>query len=76
MHERVAIDFRSRGLQDLGLMPLGILEGMERAEESDFRRVHGIALVIRRRSWTSQIADDLAGDVVRGHHVVLNELKL
>ena len=76
MHERVAIDFRSRGLQNFRPIPFSIFEGMERAEESDFRRVHGIALVMRRRSWTSQIADDLAGDVVRGHHVVLNELKL
>ena len=76
MHERIAIDFRSRGLQNFRPIPFRIFEGMERAEESDFCRVNRVALVIRRRSRTSQIADDLAGDIVRDHHVVLDELKL
>ena len=53
----VAVDFRGRGLEDLGLHPLGEAQHVDGAVHAGLGRLHRIVLVVDGRSRAGQIVD-------------------
>ena len=76
VHIRVAIDFRSRCLKDLGLYALCQAKHIDCAMHAGFRRLHRITLVMNRRSWACQIVDLINLDIERKRHVVTDQFKM
>ena len=76
MHARIAVDFRRRSLEDLGLHALGQSQHVDGAEHAGLGRLHRIALVMDGRRGTGQIVDFVHLDIEREADVVANQLEI
>ncbi len=76
MHGRVAIDLRGRGLEDLGLQPLGQAQHVDRADHAGLGRLHRIELVVDRRGRAGEVVDLVDLDKERMGDVVAHRLEM
>ena len=75
VHLGVAVDLAGRGLQDLGLHPLGQAQHVDRAVHAGLGGLHRIVLVVDRRGRAGEVEDLVDLDVEREGHVVAHQLE-
>ena len=71
----IAIDFRSRGLENLGAQPLGEPEHVDGAVHARLGGLHGIMLVVNGRCRAGEIVDLVDLDIERESNVVTYQLE-
>jgi hypothetical protein len=64
-----------RGLQDLGLHPLGQAQHVDGAVDAGLGRLHGVELVMHRAGRAGQVVDLVDLDIERHGHVVTQQLE-
>ncbi|CAI8691167.1 hypothetical protein EMIT0111MI5_110083 [Burkholderia sp. IT-111MI5] len=70
MHIGVAVHFACRGLQNACVRALGEPQHVDRAHHTGLGGLHGIELIVDRRSRTGEVVDLVHLDVQRKGHVV------
>jgi hypothetical protein len=73
---RVAIDLAGRRLQDLGADPLRQTKHVDGAVHARLRGLHGVVLVVDRRSRAGEIVDFVDLDIERKGNVVADRLEV
>ena len=76
MNERVAVNFRGRGLQDAGLNTFCKAEHIDRAHDVGLDGLDRIVLVMDRRRGASEIIDLIDLEQDRLGHIVTDELEI
>jgi hypothetical protein len=75
MDARVAVDLGGRGLQDLGLYPLGKAQHVDRAVHAGLGGLHRIVLVMHGRGRTGEIVDLIDFEINRKRDVVPDQFE-
>ena len=75
MDDRIAVNFRSRSLHDLGPVPKRQIEHIDGAQYRCFGSFDRIELIEDRRSRTGQIVDFIDLGVVGQRNIVLDKRK-
>jgi hypothetical protein len=75
MHDRIAVDFRGRGLKDLCPKPLGESQHVDRTMDARLGGLHRIVLIVHRAGWTSEVVDLVDLDIERERHIVPHDLE-
>ena len=70
VHVRIAVNLGRRCLEDLGADALGEAEHVDGAMHAGLGRLHGVVLVMHRRSGTREIVDLVDLDIEREGDVV------
>ena len=75
VNRRIAINFRGRCLQDLGLHALGEAQHVDRSVHADLRGLHRVELIMHGRRRAGEIENFVDFDIERKTDVVAHQLE-
>ena len=73
--ERIPVDLRGGGGEDLRPGPLRQAEHVDRAVHGSLGRLHRVTLIVNRRSRARKVIDLIDLDIQRKRHVVADDLE-